>query len=471
MENHVAQQHISEEDFQRLPRDIFRAAIGNGIVAIIAMLAMAWWASHNMNTLAAENAASLLDSAIAAELDSVAISTQDYAQWDYALELLAARDDDRFYVNLGTGATESPTFDFIYVMSPAGDPIYAYETDGEGSDISIIDQQLADHLREYVFSQPLQPYQTMAEFAAIDGRFALVAAGRVQANDVGGLTKTDLPLFIGGKWLHQAMLAKIGNMAMASNVDLQTSAAEIGRATGRLPMRDASGRLLGYVTWDNPRPGNAILISAVPILMLLSCLTLFVAATVGRTSARQTLAFVQEKLRARTDPLTGLLNRAGLDEILDQPRVSTALQNGSAAIIYLDLNGFKALNDTLGHDAGDLALKAVAERIRVAVRGTDYVARLGGDEFICLVLDPHPFRATEKIARRIIISASSPINVGDEEQLIRPSIGIALAESDLSWFDLMARADNAMYCAKMNGLSQPVFYSAGMNVSRDKKIA
>jgi diguanylate cyclase (GGDEF)-like protein len=149
----------------------------------------------------------------------------------------------------------------------------------------------------------------------------------------------------------------------------------------------------------------------------------------------------QDRLRheATHDPLTGLANRA-----LFGTRIAEA--GGTAAILIIDLDGFKAVNDTLGHHAGDALLRAVADRLRAAVRAGDTVARLGGDEFAVLLPGATPADAGE-LTLRVQESFAEPVPIDAVRVTIRASIGVAhgpLARAE----DLLRDADSAMYATK-----------------------
>jgi diguanylate cyclase (GGDEF)-like protein len=165
------------------------------------------------------------------------------------------------------------------------------------------------------------------------------------------------------------------------------------------------------------------------------------------------------------DPLTGLPNRTlFLDRLAWSLRRARRRGGGTrCAVLFLDLDRFKAVNDSLGHQAGDGLLKAVAERLSGAVRPGDTVARLGGDEFIVLLEDvPAPHEATA-VAERIQISLADPIPIAGRELAVTTSIGIALAAADAQPEDLIRDADVAMYRAKAVGPGGQAVFDAGMH--------
>jgi diguanylate cyclase (GGDEF)-like protein len=144
------------------------------------------------------------------------------------------------------------------------------------------------------------------------------------------------------------------------------------------------------------------------------------------------------------------MNRAGLDEVLRRPFVLSHMQRGHLAILYIDLNDFKKLNDVHGHKVGDCALEVLARRLKNSARAQDYVVRLGGDEFICIIADSDPEQAANSVSDRLMLICQTPITVSENEIILSPSIGIAVARPGMSWDTLLDRADAAMFQAKRN---------------------
>ena len=158
----------------------------------------------------------------------------------------------------------------------------------------------------------------------------------------------------------------------------------------------------------------------------------------------------EDELRrqARTDALTGLLNRAAFAERLRAATGSTDAP--PPAVLYVDVDDFKAVNDTLGHAAGDELLVTVAARLTADVRGEDVVARLGGDEFAVLLTDADGERLRD-VADRLLTSLRSPIALSSTTISVTASIGGALGVAGDDAERLLHRADTAMYDAKRAG--------------------
>lgn len=154
---------------------------------------------------------------------------------------------------------------------------------------------------------------------------------------------------------------------------------------------------------------------------------------------------------ARHDALTGLPNRTLLHERIENALIGAG-QAGRAAILYLDLDGFKLVNDTFGHPVGDELLCRVADRLKGALRRTDFVARLGGDEFAIVQAGPDQPAGAEELAARIVDTLQAPFEIQGQGIAIGTSIGIALAEMpDVTSDTLLRRADVALYQAKAAG--------------------
>lgn len=165
------------------------------------------------------------------------------------------------------------------------------------------------------------------------------------------------------------------------------------------------------------------------------------------------------KKMALTDSLTGTSNRYDFTERMQQLIKTSQKYELSHAILFLDLDRFKQINDSLGHDIGDLLLMSVAERIRGLLKNKDILARYGGDEFVvALTAIKHP-REAANMAEKIIEVLETPFHLADEEIYISTSIGISLYPIDgMTLDDMLRKADKAMYYAKQNGRNQYCFY-------------
>jgi diguanylate cyclase (GGDEF)-like protein/PAS domain S-box-containing protein len=182
------------------------------------------------------------------------------------------------------------------------------------------------------------------------------------------------------------------------------------------------------------------------------------------TQRRQT----EERLRylATHDVLTGLANRVLFEERLERAIIHAGRSRRKFAVMCLDLDRFKLVNDTLGHSAGDKVLKVVAERLRAGLRESDTVARLGGDEFALVLEDFNDVRDVGHLAGMLLDLVGQAIDLGGPEIFTTPSIGISIYPDDgVHAEQLMMRADQAMYGAKSRGRNVFQFFESNMTSS------
>ncbi len=186
----------------------------------------------------------------------------------------------------------------------------------------------------------------------------------------------------------------------------------------------------------------------------------------ARRRAEEKISFL-----AQHDVLTGLPNRSMLLERINQARPGAA-RGRAFALLFLDLDRFKAVNDTLGHAAGDALLQTVAARLRETVREGDTVARLGGDEFVILQANLKNPETAARLARRIIAAVGAPYTIGENEVIIGVSIGIDIAATEsIPAGDMLKNADMALYISKSEGRGTFRFFEADMDAKVQNRHA
>lgn len=202
-------------------------------------------------------------------------------------------------------------------------------------------------------------------------------------------------------------------------------------------------------------------------------------ARVVRCSEEEALALVrdvserhelQHQLlhQAFHDPLTGLANRALFEDRVGHALARTDRSRETLAVLFIDLDDFKIINDTMGHRVGDSLLTAVAERLAEYTRPRDTIARLGGDEFAVLLEAENTHPAAESVAHRLIEAFRSPFNAGGHRVSVTGSIGLAYATGGIQVDELLRNADMAMYAAKSAGKCRPAVFNPEM---KDRLLA
>ena len=175
--------------------------------------------------------------------------------------------------------------------------------------------------------------------------------------------------------------------------------------------------------------------------------------------------------QANFDPLTGLPNRRMFRDRLEQELRKAHRTALPLALMLLDLDGFKEVNDTLGHDMGDILLKDAAQRLNSCVRETDTVARLGGDEFTVIMGELDEPGSVERVAQDILQKLAEPFHLGIETAYITASIGITLYPEDAAGIDeLLKNADQAMYAAKNQGHNRYNYFTPSMQAAAQARM-
>ena len=175
--------------------------------------------------------------------------------------------------------------------------------------------------------------------------------------------------------------------------------------------------------------------------------------------------------QANYDELTGLPNRALFLDRLNQTLANAQRTRTNVGVMFIDLDGFKLVNDTLGHDVGDLLLQETSERLKKCVRNTDTVSRLGGDEFTILMPNLHDPRDAPLVATRILESIAEPFHLKGNDSFVSTSIGITVYPEDAKEAgDLLRNADSAMYQAKEKGKANYQFFTDELNREMKERL-
>lgn len=237
---------------------------------------------------------------------------------------------------------------------------------------------------------------------------------------------------------------------------------------------DASGSRIGAITWEFSRPGSAMLPNLL-LLVLTGILAVICAFGVLFDRLRKLGAeMMREEEKANRlashDHLSGLLNRRSFSERIAAELDRARRAHAGFALLVIDLDRFKEVNDTLGHQAGDAVIREAARRIQDTVRGADIVARLGGDEFAIVQVDTETTHEAGALAGRLRAALNQPIRIGGAEITVGCSIGIVLAPHEDRDIDgLMSLADSALYEAKNDGRNRHRFFEQSIDMNLKMK--
>jgi diguanylate cyclase (GGDEF)-like protein len=307
------------------------------------------------------------------------------------------------------------------------------------------------------------------------GRPAIVAAMAVApATGRARLPDGPPPIVVTVTYLHGKFLAAVSRRLELPHLRVTGLTTPVGQ-DNTFALYDEAGRPLARFAWTPKRPGAEIIRNVMPFLGIALCafalLTLLVLRFMRRTEA--TIAAGEDQLRhlAMHDALSGLPNRTFFGERLADLIEEVRRTGHTAAVLSIDLDRFKEVNDTLGHLIGDALIRTVGQRLARLLRGSDLVARLGGDEFAVIAPDVGELGDLETLADRIITALRAPYAVMGHTLTIGASIGItSITRETGEVADIMRRADVALYRAKNEGRNRACIYDTEMDADlRERK--
>jgi diguanylate cyclase (GGDEF)-like protein len=242
-------------------------------------------------------------------------------------------------------------------------------------------------------------------------------------------------------------------VAIAPNARPGTTGRLLGRELIVLNLALVSLPTAFALALDNGLTGTIVLFSSIVVVALGLRMALLTrrADLSGRVQAGRVAELGRMALH---DPLTGLPNRTLLEDRLAMAIAGQRRGGGVLAVLFCDLDRFKLVNDSLGHDSGDAVLLVIAERLRRTVRATDTVSRLGGDEFVVVCPDLKGDEELVEVVERLLAVLTEPMEITGHEVVVSGSVGVSLVQPGSparSLSDLVREADAAMYQAKANG--------------------
>ena len=348
----------------------------------------------------------------------------------------------------------------MFVLDPSLKPIYAAE-DGDQADLATYDaiRAIVDPLATSLQAPDKQaatlsyekddvdlPPQA-SDVAEIAGKIAMISVVPIVSNWDDQVQKPNRVYYhVAVQYAGEDTASDLSKQYLVDGVHFDVTP-DTKPDEAAVPVANAAGRFVGWLKWIPQRPGQQLLAETLPASLGLLAVVVLVISLLLFGLARSTKALERARAealhRATHDPLTGLANRALFNEKLERSPLPLTL-------LALDLDRFKAVNDTLGHEAGDELLRQVATRLKTLVRDTDLIARLGGDEFMVLISGRIEDGRAQQLAGQIVTALAVPFQLGQDTASIGVSVGIATAVTD-ERKELVSRADFALYDAKESG--------------------
>jgi diguanylate cyclase (GGDEF)-like protein len=459
------------------------------VVALIMACAGVYVTTHESDEISVERQARSAQHAMELSVDELALQQETVAIWDDAASRLVDDRPDFTWTDENIGQWLHKIFghDEVFVVDGSDRAIYASI---RGQSVSLNRyaalspdiQPLLDSVRgrdggpngrhDRNPGQSLHPNTTIrttsrpthdSHLMLIGGRPAAASAMLVQPSTPDYVRPNgQWPVLVSVRYLDAGFLAELSSRQLISSP--RFSQYPVREAIEHaVPLRTEWGNLIGYLIWKPELPGSRILSKLVPptILMLIGLASLMyvLGRRLRHAASELAAAEAQSSYLAFHDSLTGLPNRAAFQRRLDE---LSRDQLGSFALVLLDVDDFKLINDTMGHDAGDAVLLAFADRLAASIRPGDLVARLGGDEFALLVGKLDDAHELEDLAIRLLDRLREPCEHRDKAIRSRASIGAASSSGTDGAEDMLKHADLALYEAKASGRGTYRLYNPAM---------
>jgi len=443
------------------------------IITVVTVLTTIFWMAARHNEAAAKSTETMVVGGVEAMGKRLQQLANDYAWWEEAYDAWKRKDGEWIDANIGTGITDTKIADLLVIISPDGKIDYNWMVEGAPDKVpDIITPAFIATLRAIADKMPVD--NSAARNGYVDAPSAPMMVGIQHITPFSRASEVksaDLPILVFGQYLAGPRLAELGKSFLIDDLTFQRG------GLGPDPLvavNDLAGKPLGHFQWTPPKPGDALLgkvLLPIGVALLLFCAVALITALRARKLAIQVTDSEKEAvIAARTDSMTGLKNRMGFTELVEAPASAQACTDGHLAVIYLDVNGFKAVNDSIGHHGGDLLVRTLAERLTSVLVPGAVLARVGGDEFAVLMTGKATAVAASAAASAIVHSLDRPFTVAGFEFHVSAAVGYAVADSGVADpAELVRRADVAMYHAKAAAERDAVIYHPTMETGALEK--
>lgn len=451
-------------------------------IAVTALAAsLLYWATREADHASIDRQHRLVQFVVSQLQSRIAHDQESVTVWDDAVVAVRGGNTPEWIdLNLGSWMNTYFGHDGAYVLDPRDRAIFAFSEGVTAEGTSAYEllrpttAPLVDALRERMLAggdegltdKILSP--GVADLAVVSGRPAVVSVKPI-VSDSGDIEQQpgEEYVHVAVRYLDEDFITELKRDYLLDGLRFawQDDAAANEASA---PLISSLGDTIGYFIWQPYRPGAAVLSKVAPAVLALFLITMAALGGFVSLLRKRSLKLSQSEATVRHlahhDMLTGLPNRAQFDGRLKRALQPVRGPGESVAVLYLDLDRFKEVNDTFGHPAGDELLREFADRLRRLTRETDTVARIGGDEFLILLPGVSSPDGVEEFCQRLIETARHPFDLSSTQVFVGVSVGVALAPQDgLDPVELMRRADVAMYHAKRLGRSEFAIYADEMD--------
>ena len=448
----------------KLSSDFRRSFLREVLVPLVAILlltfvgagAALFVGTSLTNTEARHQQQRMIEASFSQSLNEHLRQLRSLSRWGPFEQHLAEGNSSRWLdENIGLWLYEMFGHQLILVLDQQNQIVRVWR-EGQPVSAPADDPLIGEVLQSPLVNDPAR--QDNADYARVTNRAAALAVGNIQRDD------NALPRFrlVSLKFLDDGYLAGLAERNQLQGLHFSDGTPQAGTGARYLLIAQA-GEAVGYLNWIPSRPGAQMLRTIGPstglAVLAISLLCLYMVRRLWNSSVNLSQSMLrlgaseaQAQHLAFHDVLTGLPNRALVEDRLTQALALATRHDQRVALLLIDLDRFKTINDTHGHHAGDELIIAVAQRLSNIVRASDTVGRIGGDEFIVVMPDVDNIGQVQSLAQRIIDELSEPFTLFGSDVWSGASIGLALAPKDgVDRLELMRKADIALYEAKSGG--------------------
>ncbi|TPK99408.1 MULTISPECIES: EAL domain-containing protein [unclassified Mesorhizobium] len=470
-----------------LTRQVTLTVLTLAAFALAIVVGFGFYAAGQADNASLERQKMFIADGLQDQIAAVEREQESVSVWDDAIANVRAGNQTWIEENLSVWMYTYYGHNRVYILDAANHAIHAMR-EGKVVDASAYgeDQPVLlpaiEKLRGMLAQAPEadtsgQPAKLFAEdLVSLDGKPAILSVmPLVPSSDKVTQAPGTEYLHVSVEFINDAVIGKLARKYLLEGARLAPLSEQVGPAA--VPLVDSRGVILGYIGWDQLRPGLALVRKIAPALavalLLAGGVLVFLLRRLRRASAALQTSQDQAQYLAFHDTLTGLPNRALFEDRLRRTLLFASQDRTRVALLYLDLDRFKHINDTLGHPAGDELVRQTAARLKHTIREVDTVARLGGDEFAVILLDVPDVGSAEDIAERLLLKLRGPFRLIDDQVFVSASVGIALSSgSDTDADDLLRKADIALYEAKKNGRGRYKLFAGDMDdlLLRKRKV-
>ncbi len=471
------------QELSRITSNIALSVAGAMVIVAVMVASLILWSTRQADFIAEQRQERLAATVLKQSIVQIAHDQEASTVWDDAvLHLQDPRPDmDWLDANLGIWFNRYYGHDATLIVDGDDRPVYAMWS-GKRVTTGVLQSRIASVTSPMIaalrreMSRPAANFDPtvltpgVADLALVAGHPSIVSVKPI-VSESGKIHQTP-----GKEFVHVSIRRLDGNFMtkLSEQYGFEharfTRQADYAAREAAVPVTAGDGKTIGWIVWTSFRPGSAVLRQVgIPLaisLIAIIAIVMLLIRRIGRSTMELHASKAHAQHLAFHDNLTGLANRGLFADRLDHELAGVRRDSHRVALLYLDLDRFKNVNDSLGHPAGDELIRQVGQRLKTLLRETDTVARLGGDEFAIIQTGISSPADTEILCMRIVEELGRPFDLGGNQINVGVSIGIALAPDDGSdRIELSRKADIALYSAKLEGRGRYVAFAPRMDES------